>query len=60
MVDARHIEVAKGVRLEVDDSNGDVYIVFRITNEQFKQKIRGNWEDDIEFKVVNKTLVLKE
>lgn len=57
---SKYKEVAKGVRLEVDDSNGDVYIVFRIIDEQFKQKIRANWGDDIEFKVVNKTLVLKE
>lgn len=49
--------VANGVRLELDDNNGDVYIVFKIIDPVFKKKIRESWLDDIELKVINKSLV---
>lgn len=53
----QYVDVAKCVRLEIDESNGETYIVFKIIDEQFKQKIRQNWLEDIELKVINKTLV---
>lgn len=52
--------VAKAIRLEVDESRDDVYIVFKITDEKFKQKVRVDWQDDIEVKLVNKSLVLNK
>lgn len=49
-------EVAKGVRIEVDESTGETFIVFKIIDEKFKQNIRENWLHDIELKVINKSL----
>jgi hypothetical protein len=48
--------VAKAVRMEFDELKDDVYIVFKITDEQFKQKIRANWLDDVELKLLGKDL----
>ena len=52
------ITVAQAIRLEVDESKDDVYIVFKIIDEQFKQKIRTNWGEDLEVKLVNKELII--
>lgn len=57
--DPNYEEVANAIRLEVDENTNDVYIVFKITNEKFKQKIRENWMDDVELKVLNKKLIKK-
>ena len=54
----RNLEtVAIAVRMEYDKDKDDVYIVFKITNERFKQKVRDEWEDRIELKLVNTCLV---
>ena len=53
-------EVAKAVRMEYDKSSDDVFIVFRIVDEHFKQKVRDDWKDDIELKLINTTLVVEE
>ena len=49
--------VARAVRLEVDPATGDLYLVFKVIDESFKQRIRENWEADIELKVLGRTLV---
>ena len=59
-MDNKYEVVAKAIRLEVDESKDDVYIIFKITDERFKQKVRADWEDDVEVRVVNKELVLKD
>jgi hypothetical protein len=48
--------VAVAARMEIDNSTDDVYIVFKVINEDFKRRIRGNWLDDVELKVIGKTL----
>jgi hypothetical protein len=53
-------EVAVAVRMEYDKSSDDVFIVFRIVDEQFKQKVRDDWKDDIEVRLINTTLVVEE
>ena len=57
---SKYETVAKAIRLEVDEGKDDVYIIFKITDERFKQKVRAEWEDDIEVKLVNKELHLKD
>lgn len=51
--------VAVGVRMEIDDITDDVFIVFKITDPAFKQKIRENWLNNIELKVMGKNLIKK-
>jgi len=52
-----HDTVARAVRMEVDPITGDLYLVFRVIDEAFKQKIRENWEADVQLKVLGKDLI---
>lgn len=49
--------IAEAVRLEYEEKTGKLFIVFEITNEKHKQDIRKNWAGDIEFRLIDKTLV---
>ena len=60
MKDGKYEVVGEAVRLEVDELKDDVYIIFKIVDERFKQKVRADFDADIEVKVVNKQLVLKD
>ncbi len=48
--------VAIAARMEFDKSSDDVYITFKIIDENFKKKIRDNWLDDVELIVDGKKL----
>lgn len=52
--------VAEAVRLEYEERSGRLYIVFEVKNEKFKQDIKRNWTKDIEYKVIDKQLILEE
>ena len=52
--------VAKAVRLEHNDHNDDVFIVFKIIDEQFKRRIMNDWQQDVEMQLIGKSLVLEE
>jgi hypothetical protein len=49
--------VAHAVRIEIDPVNDNTYLVFKVEDEAFKQKVRENWGDDIPVMVIGKTLV---
>lgn len=49
--------VAKAVRMEHNPNSDAVYIVFEITDEEFKNRIKKDWSQDIELKLIGKTLV---
>ena len=49
--------VAKFVRMEHDQDTDSIYLVFKVTDERFKQKIQRDWEDDIPLKMINDRLV---
>lgn len=51
--------VAEAVRVEVEEKTGRVFIVFEVKNEKFKQDIKRNWTKDIEYRLVDKQLVLE-
>lgn len=51
--------VGEAVRVEFEEKTGKLCVVFEITNEKYKQDIRKNWTKDIEFRIVDKTLVLE-
>ena len=52
--------VAEAVRIEYDEKTGKLFLVFEVKNEKFKQDIKKNWTEDIEYKLVGKNLVLDD
>lgn len=52
--------VAEAVRIEYEEKTGKLFIVFEVTNEKYKQDIKKNWTKDIEYKLVDRTLVIEE
>lgn len=49
--------VGEAVRIEYEEQTGRLYIVFEIKEERYKQDIRRNWTQDLEYKLVDKFLV---
>lgn len=52
--------VAEAVRIEFQDSTGRLFIVFEVKNEKFKKDVLNTWADDIEYRLIDKSLVLDE
>lgn len=51
--------VARAVRMEVDPNTGDLYLVFKIVDEDFKQRVRENWDVDVNLQILGRDLVEK-
>lgn len=49
--------VARAIRMETDPNTGDLYIVFKVVDEYFKQRIKEDWQDDVKLKIIGKDLV---
>lgn len=49
--------VAEAVRLEYEEKTGKLFIVFEVKDEKYKQDIKKNWTKDIEYRLIDKTLV---
>lgn len=52
--------VAEAVRIEYEEKTGKLYIVFEVKDEKYKQDIKKNWTQDIEYKLVGRFLVKEE
>lgn len=52
--------VAEAVRIEYEEKTGKLFIVFEVKDEKYKQDIKKNWTQDIEYRLVNKFLVKEE
>jgi hypothetical protein len=52
--------LGEAIRIEVDENTGKLLLVFEITNPLFKQYIRKNWSEDIEFRMIDKKLILND
>jgi hypothetical protein len=52
--------VGEAVRVELEEKTGRLFLVFEITNERHKQDIKKNWTADIEFRLIDKKLVLEK
>jgi hypothetical protein len=52
--------IAEAIRIEYEEKTGKLFIVFEVTNEKLKQDIKKNWTKDIEYKIVDKHLVINE
>lgn len=51
--------IGEAVRVEFEEKTGKLHLVFEITNEKYKQDIKKNWTKDIEFRIVDKSLILE-
>lgn len=49
--------LAEAIRVEYDAQTDEVCLVFLITNEKFKQKIKKDWMADQEVKIDGKYLI---
>jgi len=52
--------LAEAIRIEHDQQTDDLFIVFKILDPMFKQNVKKNWIEEIEYKIVNKFLMEKE
>jgi hypothetical protein len=43
--------VARAVKMEIDKLTGDLYLVFKVIDEDFKKRVRENWNEDIELRI---------
>jgi hypothetical protein len=55
----KHDTVARAIRMEIDPITGDLYLVFKVIDESFKQRVRENWINDVELMVLGKDLIQK-
>ncbi len=52
--------VAKAIRMEHDPKTDELYLVFKIVDEKFKQRIKKDWNEDVELKIIGKNLIIEE
>jgi len=52
----RYHVVAEAVRVEYIQSDGKLFLVFEITDEKFKKKIKDDWTQEIDLKIIDKKL----
>lgn len=52
--------LAEAVRLEYEEKNGNLFIVFKVIDQKFKNDIKTNWTKDIEYRLIDKLLVSNE
>ena len=52
--------VAEAIRVEHNPENDTMYLVFEIKDENFKNRIKKDWTEDIELKLLGKSLMLKD
>lgn len=52
--------VGEAIRIEYEEKSGKLCLVFEITNEKYKQEIKKNWTQDIEYRIIDKNLVIEE
>ena len=51
-IDKYHI-VAEAVRLEHEQKTDTFYLVFEITDEKFRNRIKQDWTQDIDLRVID-------
>ena len=52
------VVVAKAIRIEVDTVNNDMYLVFKVLEKSFGERVRENWGQDIPVILQGKDLLL--
>jgi hypothetical protein len=49
--------VANASRIEIDPNTNDMYLVFKVVDQNFKDRVRNNWNKDIPVQLLGKELV---
>lgn len=49
--------IAKVIRIERDPDTDNIYLVFKIVDEGFKQRVKQDWMQDIDVKLIGKDLI---
>lgn len=49
--------VAKVIRVEHNPNTDKIYLVFEIVDESFRQRVKRDWMQDIDVKLVGRNLV---
>ena len=52
--------VGEAIRVDYSEKDGRLFLVFEIFDEKYKKDIKENWTNDIEFKIINRSLVKNE
>jgi hypothetical protein len=52
--------IAEAVRIEHEEKTGKLFIVFEVKDERHKQDIRKNWTQDIEYRLIDRSLVKED
>ena len=52
--------IGTACRIEYEENTGRLFIVFEIKNEKVKQDIKSNWTQDIEYRIIDKNLIINE
>ena len=52
--------IGTACRIKYEENTGRLFIVFEIKNEKVKQDIKSNWAQDIEYKIIDKNLIINE
>jgi hypothetical protein len=52
--------IAKASRVEYDKITGRLFIVFEVVSEVYKKKIRSEWNDDIEYRIIGTNLIINK
>lgn len=51
--------IAEAVRVEFDEEEDKLYIVFEVIDAKSKSELKTKWVDDLEYKLVGKNLIEK-
>jgi len=49
--------IAKVTRIEHNSDTDKIYLVFEIVDERFKQRVKKDWMQDVDVKLVGRDLV---
>ena len=49
--------VAEAIRIEINSAKDEVFLVFEITDPDFKKYVKENWSKDLELKLLGKQLI---
>lgn len=52
--------IAEAVRIEFEQRTGELYIVFKVLDNKSKEDIKTNWTKDIEYRLIDRSLVLEQ
>lgn len=52
--------IAEAVRIEYNEKDGKLFLVFEVIDEVQKKNIKSNWVNDIEYKLIGKLLIEEE